>query len=317
MLAKRSVQRMLKDFKKQQLRFFVCLLTIFFQTSYLKAQKIAFSFDDGLNPQLNIDAQQINHDILKHLKNADIKTIIFPSLIKIGDAQGKNLIRAWGEQNHLIGNHSALHQNLNKDNVSIESYIQSIRDAETVFKDLPLWTQRYRYPFLKEGNTAQKIQAVKLWLHQNNYQNGPVSIDASDWFYNQKYLFFVKSNQTEKIAILKQAYIAHLLDRANYYDSLAQNILGRSPQHVLLLHVNAINAAFLPDVIRAFQKQHWRFISIHEAFSDPLYKIQTHHIPAGESIVWSLAKEKGIENLRYPAEDSPYEIENLKRYQLD
>lgn len=313
----RAYQKMLKNFKKQQLGFFVSLLTLFFNCSYLKAQNISLSFDDGLNPQLNIDAKQINQDILKHLKDADIKTIVFPSLIKIGDVQGKQLIRTWGEQGHLIGNHSASHQNLNKDNVSVESYLQSIRDAETVFKDLPLWTQRYRYPFLKEGNTTQKVNAVKLWLHQNNYENGAVSIDASDWFYNQKYLFYVKLNQAEKLVHLKKAYIAHLLDRATYYDDLAQNILGRSPDHVLLLHINAINAAYLPDIIQAFQKQKWTFITTQQAFKDPLYQMHTQHIPAGESIIWSLAKQKGIDNLRYPAEDSLYEIDNLKRHLLD
>ncbi len=30
-------------------------------------------------------------------------------------------------------------------------------------------------------------------------------------------------------------------------------------------------------------------------------------LPAGESIVWAKAKERGIQNLRYPGEDSVYE----------
>ncbi len=51
--------------------------------------------------------------------------------IKIGDYQGKQLIHALGESGHLIGNHSALHQNLNKDDVTIQDYIQSIEHADT------------------------------------------------------------------------------------------------------------------------------------------------------------------------------------------
>jgi peptidoglycan-N-acetylglucosamine deacetylase len=40
-------------------------------------------------------------------------------------------------------------------------------------------------------------------------------------------------------------------------------------------------------------------------------------LPAGESIVWSLAKQQAMTQLRYPAEDAPYELERLKRFGLE
>ena len=61
-----------------------------------------------------------------------------------------------------------------------------------------------------------------------------MSIDASDWFYNLKYLSYTKNGQTAKLEKLKNAYIDHLLDRANYYDQLAIQTVGYSPKHVLL-----------------------------------------------------------------------------------
>lgn len=301
----------------QHFKIILCVGLICLASSLSAAQNIAFSFDDGLNPQTNPQAEQINQSILKHLKQAQIESMVFPSLIQMGDAQGKQLIQRWGEHGHLVGNHSALHQNLNKDETSSESYIQSIQDAETVLKDLPNWTKRYRYPFLKEGDTAEKRDTVKQWLQQHDYQSGAVSVDASDWFYNQRYLRYVKLNQPDKLDRLKDAYIEHLLDRAQYYDTLAQTVLGRSPDHILLLHVNAINAAFLAEVIQAFKAQNWHIISTQKAFKDPLYQMQAQHLPAGESLVWSLAKDQGLENLRYPAEDAPYEMDRLSHHQLD
>jgi peptidoglycan/xylan/chitin deacetylase (PgdA/CDA1 family) len=61
-----------------------------------------------------------------------------------------------GEQGHQIGNHSELHLNLNKDSVTSQQYIDGIQRAEHVFQPLKGWTARYRYPFLKEGNTLEK-----------------------------------------------------------------------------------------------------------------------------------------------------------------
>jgi hypothetical protein len=83
--------------------------------------------------------------------------------------------------------------------------------------------------------------------------------------------------------------------------------LNRSVKHVLLLHTNAINAAFLPDVIAMFKSRGWSIVSPREAFDDPVYSMSTNVLPAGESILWALAKERGIDGLRYPAEDSVYE----------
>lgn len=294
---------------------FLFLLSIASVPSY--AKNITLSFDDGLNPTTNKHAEQINNKILFELNTAKIQAIVFPSYIKIGDLEGKKLIANWGYQGHLIGNHSAYHQNLNKHEITTQEYIHSIKINEAIFKDLPNYTYLYRYPFLKEGNTIEKRDRVQNWLKANHYKHGAVSIDASDWFYNLKYLEYAKNNDGSKIELLKQAYIEHLLNRAQYYDDLAIKTIGRSPNHVLLLHTNAINAAFLSNIIQEFQSHEWTFISAKNAFKDPLYRTFSKNIPAGESAIWSIAKTKNIENLRYPAEDAPYEIENLKRFNLE
>ncbi|MGY3821272.1 polysaccharide deacetylase family protein [Acinetobacter haemolyticus] len=291
-------------------------LTLFLITSFVHAKQLALSFDDGVNPDLNVQALTINQHILEQLHQHQIKSIIYPSVIKIGDYAGVQLVAEWGKQGHQIGNHSELHLNLNKDSISSQQYIDGIRRAEQVFQPLQGWVARYRYPFLKEGNTQEKRDAVVGYLKQHDYQSGAVSIDASDWFYNQKYLSYQKHHQSDQLEKLKQAYIYHLLDRADYYDQLAIDTIGYSPKHVLLLHVNAINAAFLDDVVLAFQQQGWQLIDSDKAYTDPMYQLSPTVLPAGESIIWSLAKQQGHADLRYPAEDAPYEQENLKRYGL-
>lgn len=290
---------------------------LFLITTISHAQQLALSFDDGVNPDLNKQAVNINQRILAQLEQHQLKSMIYPSVIKIGDYAGLQLVAAWGEQGHQIGNHSELYLNLNKDSVTSQQYIDGIQRAEHVFQPLKGWTARYRYPFLKEGNTLEKRERVADYLQQHGYQSGAVSIDASDWFYNLKYLSYQKQGKTAQLNQLKQAYIQHLLGRATYYDQLATETLGYSPKHVLLLHMNAINAAFLTDVIQAFRVQGWQWIDTADAYTDPMYQQRPNISPAGESIIWSLAKQRGQAQLRYPAEDAPYEQDNLKRFGLD
>jgi len=299
---------------KMKLCFFLVILLI---TTISHSKQLALSFDDGGNPDLNPNAQQINQRILEQLKQNHIRSIVYPSVIKIGDYKGLSLVAAWGKQEHKIGNHSELHSNLNKEQVTTQQYIDQIFRAEQVFKPLTGWVPRYRYPFLKEGNTIEKRDTVAHYLQQQGYESGAVSIDASDWFYNLKYLSYTKNGQTADLEKLKNAYIDHLLDRANYYDQLAIQTVGYSPKHVLLLHVNAINAAFLNDVVEAFKLHQWQFIDSETAYQDPIYRLKTNVLPAGESIVWSLAKQQAKTQLRYPAEDAPYELERLKQFDLE
>lgn len=295
--------------------FYICCLMLLV-TSSAYAKQLALSFDDGLNPEQNVQAQQINQDILHILAQQQIKAILFPSTIKIGGADGLELVKHWGEQGHRIGNHSGLHTNLNHDQVQLSEYLQSLQDGHDLVTNLKGFVPRYRFPFLKEGNTLEKRDGVRSWLQQHHYQSGAVSIDASDWYYNQLYLKFQEHNDLSSLQKLKQAYIAHLLGRANYYDGLALETLGRSPKHVLLLHVRAINAAWLDDVIVAFRQNGWQFVDSDTAYQDQLYKIQLNTLPAGESIIWQIANIYGIKNLRYPAEDAPYEQEHLKQFGL-
>jgi peptidoglycan-N-acetylglucosamine deacetylase len=43
-----------------------------------------------------------------------------------------------------------------------------------------------------------------------------------------------------------------------------------------------------------------------------MYAMEPIIMPAGDSIVWALAKERGIKGLRYPGEDSVYEEPKLR-----
>ena len=97
----------------------------------------------------------------------------------------------------------------------------------------------------------------------------------------------------------------HMWARAEYYDSLAKKVLGRPVKHTVLVHFNLLNGLFLGDLIEMFKSKGWQPIDAEDAFTDPVFSAKPKIVPAGESIIWSLAKEKGTipMSLRYPAED--------------
>jgi hypothetical protein len=86
----------------------------------------------------------------------------------------------------------------------------------------------------------------------------------------------------------------------------------------LLLHHNITSALFLPDVMAAFENAGWRWISASTAFEDPVFSRAPETLPAGESLVWSLAAEaeRFGDRLRYPGEDGRYEAQRMDALRL-
>ncbi len=277
------------------------------------AQSLSLTFDDGLNPDKEPQARAWNSQLLEHLRRADIKAMVFPALARTGDGAGRALIADWAAAGHAVGNHTSRHRSLGSQKVALEAFIEDVQEADAAFSALPTWQRRLRFPFLKEGDTVDKRDGMRAWMYDHGYESAPVSIDTSDWYYNDVFLTLSKAGgQDAKLEVLRAQYIRHLLDRAAYYDKLALQVTGKRPMHVMLLHVNAINATWLPQVVEAFKGQGWAIISPRKAFTDPLYTTTPDTLPAGESIVWALAKATGVTGLRYPAEDGDYEAPALR-----
>jgi len=102
-----------------------------------------------------------------------------------------------------------------------------------------------------------------------------------------------------------------MLDRARYYDG----VMGRTIGHTMLVHHSLLNALFLGDLLDALERDGWSFIDAEEAYADPIFQRMPSILPAGESLLWALARENPAlaSGLRYPGEDEGYERQILDR----
>jgi peptidoglycan-N-acetylglucosamine deacetylase len=280
-----------------------------FAISYIVfAQSIAFTFDDGPKVEDGSPLSPVERNtlLLQQLKDNGIKSALFLILNNLHDT-GLVLVRKWGEVGHLIGNHTVTHPFFGNSKVTLQNFEQELLRCDSVIRNLPGYTKRFRFPFLNEGDTKPKRDGFRSFMKTKGYKPPPVSVDASDWYYNSRLLSRLKDNPNFNTDSFRKAYLNHLWNRACYYDSLSRQVLGRSVKHIILLHHNTINAMFLGNIIRMFKERGWKVIDAETAFKDPVYKMEPKILPAGQSIIWGLAKEKKFKGLRYPGEDDIYE----------
>lgn len=280
---------------------------------------ISFTFDDGVtNDMPGYTFEVWNDMLLNHLDNGGVKAIFFVTGANKRDDKGQFLLKSWNDNDHKISNHTISHPNYNNSKVTFEQFRHELLDNDTIIRKFSNYLPMFRFPYLKEGDTREKIESFRNLMKEHHYKNGYVTIDASDWYIDSRLRMRLSENPKADIEGFRQYYLQHIYDRALYYDDLALRLTGRHINHTLLLHHNLTSALFLGDLIKMFKEKGWKIIDAEEAYKDQVFKYETSNIPAGESLIWAMAKESGKfdDVLRYPAEDSRYEKEAMDKLGL-
>lgn len=265
-----------------------------------------------------MDWETKNNKILQALKDNNIQAVLFVCGSRVKDEKGLKILKSWDLDGHLIGNHSFSHLYFNSSEVSLEKYKEDFLKGDSLINQFINYKRLFRFPFLKEGDTREKRDGFREILKINNYKIGHISIDASDWYIDQRLKERLEKEPDADITPYKEYYLQHMLDRATYYNELAKDLLGRQIKHTLLIHHSLLNALFLNDLIAMFKEKGWEFVDASEAYQDEIYNKFPNTLPAGESIIWSLAKEscKYDSLLRYPGEDERYEKDKMDKLGL-
>jgi len=280
--------------------------------------QIAVTMDDFNvydTPALSGEAR--NRAILDSLRaRSNLKIVLFVCCKYLERENNRQLLSAWNDAGHIIANHTYSHWYY--PNTDFQKFGEDVLRAEAMLKTYPRYRKLFRFPFLKEGKTATQRDEVRAFLKAHNYRNGHVTIDASDWYIDDRLRARLKMNPSADVTPYKNYYLAHLWERANYYDDLARKVLGRSVKHTLLVHHNVLNGLFLGDALQMFEQKGWKLINAEDAYTDPIFTAAPNTAPAGESLIWALAKETGKFDtlLRYPGEDDVYEKPKMDKLNL-
>jgi len=257
---------------------------------------------------VKLSAEERNQAILDAFKNNRTRVALFVIGGNADSERGRQLLNAWNDAGHTIGNHTYSHRPL-MSQMTAEEYEKDILHAEEILKTFKQFQRIFRYPLLKEGNSATVRYQVRTFLKAHGYRIGHVTIDNSDWAVDRRLTARLQKDPNADLKPYRDFYLDHMWERAQYYDSLAMQTLGRPVKHTILMHFNLLNGLFLSDLIEMFRTKGWRLIDAGEAFTDPVFKAEPKTVPAGESIIWALAKATGKMDklLRYPGEDGDYE----------
>lgn len=232
-------------------------------------KEIAFTFDDS--PRFakgHLDGPTRAAKLIAALVEAEVKESAFFSVSSRLDAEGRRRLESYSGAGHIIANHSHAHLDLNQ--TKLADFARDFKEAHSALCGLPNFEKWFRFPFLREGDQLGKREGMRRILEENGYKNAYVTIINFDWHMDLQFQHILKRNVALDLIKFKTYYVSTLVSAVEYYDRLANQHLGRSPKHVMLLHETDINALFIADFVGALRAKKWRIISPREAFEDDI-----------------------------------------------
>jgi peptidoglycan/xylan/chitin deacetylase (PgdA/CDA1 family)/ketosteroid isomerase-like protein len=218
------------------------------------------------------ERRQITDGLLGHLEAHGIRAVGLVTWRNVGDETGRELLERWIAAGHELGNHSYAHPSYSR--TPFEAYRDDMERARVEIQallDPHGQTLRYfRFPYLREGDTLEKVMAMRAYLEESGQQNLPVTLDNQDWSFNRPWIEARKAGDEAEVAAVADDYHAALRISIRHHERRGDELLGRVSPQVLLLHANAIGAAEWGRLFTWLEETGHRFATVDEVMTEPV-----------------------------------------------
>lgn len=257
-------------------KFFLPTTILFASATFANAQQIAFTWDD-LPAHSTLPADTTRVEIGRKLIAAMKAEHLPPVYGFVNGGFGEHepaampMLKDWRDAGFLLGNHTWSHMNLNSS--SLAAWEGDLLKNEPTIEPLMKGADWHwlRYPNLAEGNTPEKRDGARKFLREHGYKVAAVTMSFADYAYNDPYARCLAKGDADAVAQLKKAYLDAADSTADQTRAMAKALYGHDIPYVLLMHVGALDAELLPQLLKLYRSKGYAFVSLEQAEKDPFY----------------------------------------------
>ncbi|HMD38213.1 MAG TPA: polysaccharide deacetylase family protein [Candidatus Acidoferrum sp.] len=214
------------------------------------------------------------------------------------DQDKASVLRIWADAGFPLGNHTYSHIDINT--ATPEAFEAEIAGDESTLQALMGSKDWHwlRYPYLHEGDSLEKRQAVREYLKEHGYKIAQVTLDFGDYAWNVPYTRCTEKQDTQAIAWLKSSYLQTASESFTFDRKLSAMLFGRDIKYVLLIHIGGFDSVMLPELLDLMKKQGFDFVPLPDAEKDPAYQSDPDApLPHGGTLLEQLIESK---HMKYP-----------------
>jgi peptidoglycan/xylan/chitin deacetylase (PgdA/CDA1 family) len=237
---------------------------------------------------------QVNRQMIAALKAAHVPATAFVNAANVKDATTMQALREWRAAGFVLGNHTWSHPNLSA--LTIPQFEAELTRDEPILAKLgggADW-RWFRYPFLDEGkDQAQRIAAREV-LARHGYRVAAVTMSFSDWAFTGAYARCKAAGDVAAIARLEHLYVQSARENLAASSTNVREAYGHGVPLVLLMHVSALSAHMMPQIIQLYREAGYRLVSLPDAESNAAYAGYVNLSLLPPRSVEGLARAKGV-----------------------
>jgi peptidoglycan/xylan/chitin deacetylase (PgdA/CDA1 family) len=190
-----------------------------------------------------------------------------------GDPDTQQALGIWVDGGMNIGNHTWSHPSLSSDTAeAFEHNIALNEPALRRYAGRRNW-RWFRYPYLEEGATLEKRDAVRDWLHEHDYRIAEVTLNFNDDDWDDPYLRCMAKRDEAGIAWLEQSYMENAAEFIQLGREEEQLAFGHEIPNVLLLHATEFTTLMLPKLMQLLKQDGFRFAPLSKVEKNPAYAL--------------------------------------------
>jgi peptidoglycan-N-acetylglucosamine deacetylase len=279
---------------------YACLVSVYVDASVHHQKKISITFDDvPIHGEFALSAQsvkKINQKLLGTLKKYNIKVTGFVNegYLKNDPKLLQSLLSDWHKHGHDLGNHTFSHISYHQ--TDLNAYLADIqKGAATTQTVLGKQKQKFfRPPYLHAGDTHNAQQMLDKGLEKLGLRLVPVTMENADYVFDAPYTVKLQNKQLSEANAYKQQYLTFTEHRLDFYESASAKMFEQPVPHILMLHVNQLNAESLDSILMSLQSRGYHFQSLETTLQHPIYSQPTQAFKFG--IHWLFRWDKSKEN---------------------
>jgi uncharacterized protein (TIGR02246 family) len=200
----------------------------------------------------------------------------------------ERLLELWLDAGHELGNHSFSHLDYSTQGVS--AYVQDV-ERERVWLEAFLRRHGrnlrfFRYPFLDEGDTLEKLRSMREYLKSSGQASLPVTIDNQDWSFEEPWITAERSGDAFALRTLASDYLAALRLHVTHFEAMSTALFRRAVPEILLLHANAVGAANWDGLFDWLEQSGHRFARVDEVLDDPAFGTPPEYVGRNGLSLW-------------------------------
>jgi uncharacterized protein (TIGR02246 family) len=219
------------------------------------------------------ERRTITRDLLAALERHGIHAVGLVTWGNVQDETDRASLEAWLDAGHELGNHSTRH--LSYTATEPAAFIADVDSCRARLAEILAPRGRtvrfFRFPFLREGNTTEKVDAMRAYLGTSGQRNLPVTLDNQDWSHERPWVDARRAGRDRDLARIACDYQAALRAEIRDQERRGDDLAGRPLPQILLLHANEVGAAQWHALFAWLAETGHRFAAADEVLGDSIF----------------------------------------------